>query len=75
MVEAVVGRTTSVTVSGGGTKPPNGALVKSQGTERFGKGNPRGCQVRIWKLNASEPPDEELRRWNLLLKAMAYGTE
>lgn len=55
MVEAVVGRTTSVTVSGGGTKPPNGALVKSQGTERFGKGNPRGCQVRIWKLNASEP--------------------
>jgi hypothetical protein len=27
-------------LTGGGAKPPNGALVKSQGAERFGKDRP-----------------------------------
>lgn len=36
-------------LSGGGIKPPKGALVKSHGTERLGKGNPRDYQVWIWE--------------------------
>ena len=42
-------------LTGGGFKPPKGALVKSHGAERLGKGSPRDCQVRIKEMNESEP--------------------
>ena len=41
--------------SGGGIKPPNGAVVKSHGTERLGKDMPRVYQVWIKELNENEP--------------------
>jgi hypothetical protein len=37
-------------LTGGGIKPPNGALVKSHGTERLGKDNPTrlsGMDIRV----------------------------
>jgi hypothetical protein len=34
-----------------GNKPPNGAVVKSYGAERFGKGKPRVYQVWIKEMN------------------------
>jgi hypothetical protein len=40
---------------GRGVKPPKGALVKSQGTERLGNGWSRISQVGIKEMNASEP--------------------
>jgi hypothetical protein len=42
-------------LTGEGIKPPNGAAIKSCGTERFGKGNLRDYQVWIKELNESEP--------------------
>ena len=42
-------------LAGEGFKPPKGALVKSQGTERLGKVHPRGAQVWIKEMNESEP--------------------
>jgi len=38
-------------LAGGGIKPPKGALVKSQGIERLGKGYPRDIQVWIKEMN------------------------
>jgi len=42
-------------LAGAGCKPPQAALVKSPGRERYGKGTARSCQVRNGKTNASEP--------------------
>jgi len=42
-------------LAGEGIKPPNGAVVKSHGAERFGKDKPRAYQVWIKELNESEP--------------------
>jgi len=42
-------------LAGGGVKPPKGAVVKSHGAERLGKGKSGTYQVGIWKLNVSEP--------------------
>lgn len=41
--------------TGNGFKPPKGALVKSHGIDRLGKGSPRGYQVGIKEMNESEP--------------------
>ena len=37
------------------SKPPKGALVKSQGAERLGNGASRMHQVGVKKLNVNEP--------------------
>ena len=42
-------------LTGGGVKLPKGALVKSHGAERLGKGTPRAYQVWIKEMNESEP--------------------
>jgi hypothetical protein len=42
--------------AGGGRKPPRGALVKSRGAERRGKGVLSARQVWITKASESEPP-------------------
>jgi hypothetical protein len=42
-------------LTGGGIKPPKGAVVKSYGAERLGKDIPRVYQVWIEELNESEP--------------------
>jgi len=41
--------------TGEGFKPPKGAVVKSHGAERLGKGRPRVYQVFIKEMNESEP--------------------
>ncbi len=38
-------------LAGEGFKPPKGAVVKSHGTERLGKGKPRVYQVWIKEMN------------------------
>ena len=38
-------------LAGEGFKSPKGAVVKSHGAERLGKGSPRGCQVWIKEMN------------------------
>jgi hypothetical protein len=38
-------------LAGEGIKPPNGAVVKSYGAERFGKGKPRVYQVWVKEMN------------------------
>jgi len=43
-------------LTGGGFKPPKGAVVKSHGAERLGKEYPRDIQVWIKEMNESEPP-------------------
>ncbi len=42
-------------LTGEGFKPLRGAVVKSYGAERLRKGSPRGCQVCLKEMNASEP--------------------
>ncbi len=42
-------------LTGEGFKLPKGALVKSHGAERLGKGGLRDCQVLIKEMNESEP--------------------
>ena len=41
--------------AGGGSKPPQAAVIKSHGGERYGKGRARPCQVRTRETNKSEP--------------------
>ena len=42
-------------LAGVGSKPPQAAVVKSHGGERWGKGLPRGDQVGIKETNVSKP--------------------
>ena len=62
-------------LTGEGIKPPNGAVVKSYGAERFGKGNPRGYQVWIKELNESKPLMRCREVGHNLSKATEYVTE
>ena len=56
MVESCINGTTHrCRFTGGGIKPPEGAVVKSYGTERLGKDIPRVYQVWIQELNENEP--------------------
>ncbi len=41
--------------AGGGSKPPQAAVVKSHGGERWGKGSARQNQVYVKEANTSEP--------------------
>ena len=41
--------------AGGGFKPPQAAVIKSHGSERWGKGSARRNQVSVKETNTSEP--------------------
>ena len=45
-------------LAGAGFKPPGAAAFKRRGGERPGKSHPEGWQVRVEKMNESEPSDD-----------------
>ncbi len=67
-------KTLHIRFAGGVCKPLHGAVIKSHGIERWGKGIIR-CQVSVRELNASEPFEEVSKGTKSLTKLLASSSD